>query len=53
MSVDRVLEGYARRRTPKMSRQDDSIDYLTTTLSLLAGKEGSYLHVASWRTDCV
>jgi hypothetical protein len=53
LSVDRVFEWYARRRTPKVSRQDDSIDYLTTTLSLLAEKEGSYLHVAPWRTDCV
>ena len=37
----------------KVSRQDDSVDYLTTTLSLLAEKEGSYLHVAPWRTDCI
>jgi hypothetical protein len=41
VSVDRVLEGYARRRTPKMSRQDDSIDYLTTTLSPCG--EGGFL----------
>jgi hypothetical protein len=29
-----------------VSRQDDSIDYLTTALSLRAKREGSYLHGA-------
>jgi hypothetical protein len=44
------LTGYSKgTRTDvrlEVSRQDDSIDYLTTTLSLRAKRGGSYLHGA-------